>query len=162
MFGGLSGLIGLRLMSGGAINPEAEKVLTEGGFVAFDSLYAKNGSIAIDRVKRSELFSTTDESGKFTAPTVISSKTIKSIMNPSIKGHFLAFAGMMSGETAFKLGIPSSPSPSLIVLNTIARVTSDLADRWMQAGFSPILRCGDSRANVLASSCIFSAGSHGW
>jgi hypothetical protein len=124
----------LRLMSGGAINPEAEKVLSEGGFVAFDSIYAKRGSIAIERVQRNDLFST-NTNGTFTLPKVISSTTLKSIMNPSIQGHFFAFTGMMSADTAAKLGI--AYSDSLIVLNTNRRVSSELADRWMQAGFSP-------------------------
>lgn len=126
---------GLRLMSGGAINPEAEKVLTEGGFVAFDSIYAKKGSVDIERVQRNDLFSSNAD-GTFKLPKVISSTTLKSIMNPSIQGHFFAFTGMMSPSTAAKLGI--AYSDSLIVLKTSKMVSSDLADRWMQAGFSPV------------------------
>jgi hypothetical protein len=124
----------LRLMSGGAINPEAEKVLSEGGFVAFDSIYAKRGSIAIERVQRNDLFSTNSD-GAFALPKAISSTTLISIMNPSIQGHSFAFTGMVSAATAAKLGI--AYSDSLIVLNTNKRVSSELADRWMQAGFSP-------------------------
>lgn len=124
----------LRLISGGAINAEAERVLTDGGFVAFDSIYVKGGSISIERVQRDDLFSTNSENA-FTLPKVISSTTLKSVMNPSIKGHYFAFTGMMSAETAAKLGIVYSDS--LIVLTTDKRVSSELADRWMQAGFSP-------------------------
>jgi putative ABC transport system permease protein len=125
---------GLRLMSGGAVNPEAERVLAAGGFVAFDSIYAQHGTVNIDWVKRSELYAVGSD-GKYVTPAAITSFKLESVMNPSIHGHSFAFTGMMSPETADKLGIVYSDS--LIVLNTSQRIPSELADKWMQAGIAP-------------------------
>ena len=126
---------GLRLMSGGAVNTEAERVLAAGGFVAFDSIYAQHNTVNIDWVKRSELYAVGSD-GKYVTPAAISSFKLESVMNPSIHGHSFAFTGMMSPETADKLGIVYSNS--LIVLNTSQRIPSELADKWMQAGIAPI------------------------
>jgi putative ABC transport system permease protein len=123
----------LRLISGGALNSDVEKVLIEGGFVAFDSLYVKDGQVTLDWVEREALFNSTVEGPPL--PETERSISLKGIMNPVIKGHAFAYTGMISPATAASLGI--AYEENLIVLNTSESVPTSLIDRWMASGISP-------------------------
>lgn len=123
----------LRLISGGTTNADVEKVLNEGGFVAFDSLYLKAGQVKLDWVNREGLFNSDGEGPPL--PEAEKTVTLKGILNPSITGHAFAYTGMISPATAASLGIEYEEN--LIVLNTNGPVPTSLIDRWMESGISP-------------------------
>lgn len=124
----------LRLISGGVVNQDVEKVLSEGGFVAFDALYVKDGQVTVDWVNRESLFNSSGVEDPV-LPTPEKSSVLKGIWNPTMSGHTFAYTGMISAATATKLGIDYEEN--LIVLNTSESVPASLIDRWMESGISP-------------------------